>query len=236
MWYGGVIGLQNVNSLLDIHNQRGIMRFNYRIFGSAMRYVYKNLFISENSSRKRGYKKTNLTKNDIIIGEYTYGLPIIYNFNEKYKVRIGKFCCIAENVKILVDGNHITDWVTIFPFEFYAEGFPGSIDRSTGTERDIIIGNDVWIGMDALILPRVRIGDGAMIGAGSVVTKDVEDYEIVGGAPARHIRYRFSKEQIENLKTIKWWDWPLEKIRQNSPLLESSEIDKFIDMHNGPKD
>lgn len=212
------------------------MKFNYGIFKAAIYYIYKNLFVSEDGSRKRGYRKTNLTEEDIIIGQYTYGMPTIYNDKGKYKVKIGKFCCIAENVKILVDGNHITNWITIFPFEIYAEGFPGPIDRSTGKEMDIIIGNDVWIGMDALILPSVSIGDGAVIGAGSVVTKNVEDYEIVGGAPAKHIRYRFSKEQIESLKRIKWWDWPLEKIRQNSFLLESQEIDKFIDKHEPLKD
>ena len=94
---------------------------------------------------------------------------------------------------------------------------------------DMTMGNDVWIGKRVLILPDVQIGDGAVIGAGSVVTKNVGDYEIVGGVPTRHIRNRFTDEQIRELKRIKWWDWPLDKIKANYQLLQSSNIDEFIE-------
>ena len=93
----------------------------------------------------------------------------------------------------------------------------------------MVIGNDVWIGEHVLILPGVQIGDGAVIAAGSVVTKNVSDYEIVGGVPARHIRNRFTDERIRELKRIKWWDWPLDKIKENYQLLQSSNIDEFIE-------
>lgn len=91
------------------------------------------------------------------------------------------------------------------------------------------IGNDVWIGSNALIVPGVQIGDGATIAAGSVVTKNVADYEVVGGNPACHIRYRFAYRQIEALKKIKWWDWPIDKIQANCYLLQSARIDEFIE-------
>jgi acetyltransferase-like isoleucine patch superfamily enzyme len=208
------------------------MKFNYGIFKSAMHFLYRNLVITEKSPNSRTYKKTNLTEKDIEIGDYTYGAQTcsIYNWNEIYKVRIGKFCSIAGELKILVDGNHRSDWITTFPFEIFIEGFP-QVEGISKKEGDIVIGNDVWIGIDVLILPGIKIGDGAIIGAGSVVTKDVEDYQIVGGSPARHIRYRFSKEHIEELKRIKWWDWPIEKIRANSKFLESSDIEKFIELN-----
>ena len=93
----------------------------------------------------------------------------------------------------------------------------------------MIIGNDVWIGQDILIVPGVQIGDGAVIAAGSVVTKNVNDYNIVGGNPARHIRNRFTDEQIRALKEIKWWDWPIDKVKAHYHLLQSSNIDEFIE-------
>lgn len=93
---------------------------------------------------------------------------------------------------------------------------------------DMIIGNVVWIGQDVLIVPGVQIGDGAVIAAGSVVTKNVSDYEVVGGNPARHIRNRFTGQQISELKSIEWWEWPLDKIKANYQLLQSSNIDEFI--------
>lgn len=206
------------------------MKVNQSTFKHVIGYIYQSLFKTKLDSRS--YKKNILTKKDIVIGDYTYGAETIsiYNWNNDHKVRIGKFCSIAGDVKILVDGNHRSDWITTFPFEFIIKGFP-HVEGICKKEGDVVIGNDVWIGIGVLILPGIKIGDGAIIGAGSVVTKDVEDYEIVGGSPARHIRYRFSKEHIEELKRIKWWDWTIEKIRSNSKLLESSDIEKFIELN-----
>ena len=134
------------------------MKFNYGIFKSAVYYIYNHIFIIEKNPNVRTYKKTNLTEKDIVIGDYTYGAKTlsIYNWKEMDKVRIGKFCSIAEEVKILVDGYHRSDWITTFPFEYMLEGFPPVEGTSRMEGRDIVIGNDVWIGMDVLILPRGR--------------------------------------------------------------------------------
>ena len=173
-------------------------------------------------------KEKTKPKNNIIIGEYTYGNPKIHIWTNKYKVVIGKFCSFANNINIIVDGNHRSDWISTYPFSRYFE----DLEENPGhpiVKGDIIIGNDVWIGRDVLILPGVNIGDGAVIGAGSVVTKNVEDYEIVAGNPANHIRYRFNQKQINALKTIKWWNWSIKKIKLNINLKESTQIDKFIE-------
>jgi acetyltransferase-like isoleucine patch superfamily enzyme len=115
---------------------------------------------------------------------------------------------------------------TVSPWTFHQlDPENGDLFRGRG---DMRIGNDVWIGLNSLILSGVTVGNGAVIGAGSVVTKDVDEYEIVGGNPAKNIRFRFEPEQINTLKEIKWWDWPVTKIQQNSYLLRSSEIDEFI--------
>jgi len=176
---------------------------------------------------------TDLIEDDNVhIGEYTYGYPHIYLGRKKYHVYIGKFCSIADDVKMIIGGEHRTDWITTYPFGCEIDGFQKNPAYYT-SKGDIHIGNDVWIGMNATILSGITIGDGAVIGANSVISHDVEDYEIVAGNPARHIRYRFSKDQIEALKRISWWDWPIEKIKEFVPLLESPDIDSFIRVADG---
>ncbi len=172
-------------------------------------------------------KKKRIFKSNLHIGVYTYGLPNIYMWTNKYHVHIGKFCSIAENVQIIVDGNHRIDWITTYPFGEIIKDMPRNPGHPIG-KGDINIGNDVWIGKNVIILPGVTIGDGAVIGAGSVVTRNIDDYEVVAGNPARHIKYRFAKNQIIALKKIKWWNWPIEKIKCNLNLLQSQDINKFI--------
>lgn len=179
-------------------------------------FLLKKLF-----SPNKGFK-VNLT-----IGDHTYGNPTVYQWHEDYRVVIGKFCSISTNVTIIVDGNHRSDWITTYPFGEVIKGIQKNPGHNQG-KGDIIIGNDVWIGTDVIILPGVQIGDGAVIGAGSVVTKNVNDYEIVAGNPAKHIKYRFNEDQINSLEAIKWWDWPIGKIKDNITLLQSSNIEKFI--------
>jgi len=162
---------------------------------------------------------------NIFIGEHTYGNPEILDWSHKYKLFIGKFCSIAGNVQIILDGNHRADWITTYPL--FKLGIPAADGHPAG-KGDMNIGNDVWIGKNALILPGVSIGDGAVIAAGSVVVKSVENYEVVGGNPARHIRYRFTPEQINKLEKIKWWNWDIEKIKKNAKYLQSNNIDDFI--------
>lgn len=180
-------------------------------------YLIKHILYSPDS----GYK-INLT-----IGEYTYGHPKIYQWHDYYKVIIGKFCSISNDVIIIVDGNHRTDWVAMYPFGELIRDIPKNSGHNQG-KGDIIIGNDVWIGANVLILPGVKIGDGAVIGAGSVITKSIDDYEIVAGNPAKHVRYRFNKDQIKALKRINWWNWSIKKIKTNTEMLQSDNIEEFI--------
>jgi len=139
------------------------------------------------------------------VGEYTYGVPTVIFPHGKLK--IGKFCSIAWNVTIFLGGNHRSDWIASYPFPTSFDRFPSArgIEDFLQTRGDVTIGNDVWIGINAIILSGVTIGDGAVIGAGSVVTGDVEPYAIVSGNPARLIRKRFSDEEIEKLLEIRWW-------------------------------
>lgn len=174
-----------------------------------------------------GFKEDSIKDKNLKIGDFTYGIPKIYIWNDKYHVVIGKFCSISKNVQIIVDGNHRTDWITTYPFGNILEDIPKNPCEAMG-KGNIIIGNDVWIGMDVTILPGIKVGDGAVIGAGSMVTKNIKDYEIVAGNPARHVRYRFDKNQIKQLKKIRWWDWPIEKIKDEINMLESTDIEKFI--------
>jgi acetyltransferase-like isoleucine patch superfamily enzyme len=143
------------------------------------------------------------------------------------KLTIGKYCSIAEGVTILLGGNHRTDWVTTYPFNAMFGAF-SSIGGHPQSRGDVKIGNDVWIGLDALILSGVTIHDGAVVGARSVVTHDVEPYTVVAGNPARECRKRFSDKQIAELVAIRWWDMPFEELTVSVPLLLSNRIDEFI--------
>lgn len=167
---------------------------------------------------------------NIMVGDYTYGLPKVFHWGEDAKLRIGKFCSIAENVLIYLGGNHRTDWITTYPFPWI---FPEAhhIKGHPATKGDVIIGNDVWIGNFAVILSGVTVGDGAVIGANAVVTKNVSQYSIVVGNPAREIKKRFSEEEIEILIKIKWWDWPIQKIKENLELLCSNNIKQLLKIH-----
>lgn len=163
-------------------------------------------------------------------GKYTYGTPTILWKNKDAKLIVGNFCSIADGVKIYLGGNHRTDWVTTYPFghvsksifnKFNGHGHPS-------TKGDVIIGNDVWIGNNVTIMSGVTIGDGVVIANNSHVVKNVEPYSLVGGNPAKLIKYRFSQEQIEKLLQIKWWYWDDNKINKVTPLLCNNDIDEFI--------
>lgn len=161
------------------------------------------------------------------IGRGTYGWLRVVDAGEGATLKIGAFCSIAKGVTILLGGEHHTEWITTFPFPALwraAREIPGH-PRTKGA---VIIGNDVWIGQDALILSGVTIGDGAVIAARAVVTKSVEPYTIVGGNPARAIRKRFSDVVIAQLLKIKWWEWSSGEIEKNLPLLLSPNVDALI--------
>lgn len=170
------------------------------------------------------------------IGRYTYGYKQYIN-NECLE-EIGNFCSINETA-IIGAGNHPIDLITGHPIiyfdeskEFGTEGIPGILRKTQVlTEEDrnkyrkkIVIGNDVWIASNTVILPGVKIGNGAVIAAGAIVTKDVPAYAIVGGNPARVIKYRFNEEEIAILEKIKWWDWSEDKIIENAEALKKPKL------------
>lgn len=163
-------------------------------------------------------------------GKYTYGDPIINWENPDAQLVVGNFCSIAGNVNIYLGGNHRTDWVTTYPFgHIYEDTF--TVFDGVGhpsTKGDVIIGNDVWIGSNVTIMSGVTIGDGVVIANNSHVVKNVEPYSLVGGNPAKLIKYRFTPEQIEKLLEIKWWFWEDKLINQFTPLLCNNNIDNFI--------
>jgi virginiamycin A acetyltransferase len=145
---------------------------------------------------------------------------------------IGKFCSIAHGVKFLTSGaNHQYDGFSTYPFAVFGQEFSRSYQPNYPISPDNIVGNDVWIGHNATIMPGVKIGSGAIIGACSVVTKDVPDYCIAVGNPARIIRQRFNDETIKKLLEIQWWNWPEDKIFSNIQYIVGQDIEKLISIH-----
>lgn len=145
-------------------------------------------------------------------------------FPDLDKLIIGKFCSIASGVTLMLAGNqgHRHDWVSAFPFDYKVFG-----DKvKSGFERagDTLIGNDVWLGTECVIMPGVTIGNGAVIGARAVVTKDVEPYSVVVGNPGQAVKKRFSDNEITMLLDMCWWDWPLERLQENMDLMCSGDI------------
>ncbi len=184
----------------------------------------------------------NIIKNpNIVVGDYTYydDFEDVNNFekNVKYhfdfigdKLIIGKFCMIASDVTFIMNGaNHLNKSISSYPFAIFGKDWSNAMDgKEYPFKGDTIIGNDVWIGYNACIMPGVQIGDGAIIAANSVVTKNVDCYSIVGGNPAKEIRKRFNDDQITKLLEIKWWNWDIETITMNIQSLTNSDINKFI--------
>ncbi len=181
-------------------------------------------------NRKRTiFLKHAITRKNIEIGDYTYyddpdgpdnfeTENVLYHYPfSKEKLIIKKFCAIAAKAKfIMSSANHKLDGFSTFPFAIFGHGWEKEMDASLFPNKgDTIVGNDVWIGYDATILPAVSIGDGAIIGAKAVVTKDVPPYAVVGGNPAKILYRRFDEKTISELLEIGWWDWPQEKISRN---------------------
>lgn len=163
------------------------------------------------------------------IGRESYGDPIVRSWKEGASLKIGAFCSIAAGVKIFLGGEHRTDWVTTFPFPTLWKKQAGHIPGHPRTRGDVVIGNDVWIGTEAIILSGVRIGDGAVVGARALVTGNVPPYAIVAGNPAKLVRMRFADNIVVRLLDIAWWNWSDERIARYMPLLLSVEIESFID-------
>jgi len=186
--------------------------------------------------RRVCFIKNFVKAQNIIVGDYSYyddpidpeGFErnVLYNYGSERLV-IGKFCAIATNVKFLMNGaNHKLDGISTYPFPAFGNGWEKAMDKliNLPSKGDTIIGNDVWIGYESLIMPGVKIGDGAVIAAKSVVVKDIPSYVVVGGNPARSIKQRFSDAEIQMLLEIKWWNWEIEKITRNIHLIMEGDI------------
>lgn len=156
------------------------------------------------------------------IGEYSS----IGRYAKIVHTEIGKFCAISWDVTInAISHPHSHLSISAFPYVPHVGNF---VDRRTQTHSEVKIKNDVWIGANSVIMPGVIIGNGAIIGAGAVVTKDVPDYAIVAGVPAKVIRYRFSERIINELLKLEWWDWEREVIRNNIHLFQNEITDEIL--------
>ncbi len=160
---------------------------------------------------------------NVSVGEFTYGVPTVLCWEAEDRVSIGKFCSIAGSVFLFGGGEHRTDWATTYPFNKIFPEFSG-ITGHPSSKGPVTIGNDVWLASDCRILSGVTVGDGAVIGANALVTEDVPAYAIVGGNPAKVIRYRFDEETRKKLLEIKWWDWEYDQIFRAVPYLQSSDL------------
>ncbi len=182
----------------------------------------------------------NIVKNpNIIIGDFTYydDLENPHNFENNVlyhfdfigdKLIIGKFCAIASDVKFTMNGgNHPLNYFTTYPFSIFGHDWENTMSVEATSKGDTIIGNDVWLGYNSLIMPGIKIGNGAIIATNSVVTRDIEPYTIVGGNPAQLIRKRFTDEVINLLLELQWWNWSIEKITENIALLCSNDVESL---------
>jgi virginiamycin A acetyltransferase len=193
-----------------------------------MQYPNKDQKFPLENYNRLCFLKNIITNPNIIVGDYTYydDFEDVANFEKNVKYHfdfigdqliIGKFCMIASDVTFIMNGaNHLTQSISSYPFAIFGHDWTKAMDgKSYPNKGNTIVGNDVWIGYNATILPGITIGDGAIIAANTSVSKDVPPYSIVGGNPSKIIKKRFSDEKIETLLELKWWDWDIEKITKH---------------------
>jgi len=190
------------------------------------------------------YLKGAISNPNIMVGDYTMYNDftcdprqfeknnVLYHYPiNQDKLIIGKFCSIACGAKfLLTSSNHTQRSLSTYPFPIFFEEWgldKANVKSAWDNKGDIVIGNDVWIGYEAVILSGVHIGDGAIVATRAVVTKDVPPYTIVGGIPAKAIKKRFDDATIAKLLALQWWNWPFEKIQHSLPFIMNGEIDKL---------
>lgn len=181
-----------------------------------------------------------ITNPNIVVGEYTYyddpdGAEAFEERNVLHhydfygdRLVIGRFTAIATGVRFVMNGaNHALGGFSTYPFNIFGGGWEAGFDPATWTEQsrgDTVVGNDVWLGMETLVMPGVTIGDGAIVASRSVVTRDVPPYAIVGGNPAQVVRTRFDEATVERLRRIAWWDWPASRITQHLEAIRGADL------------
>ena len=197
--------------------------------------------------RETVYLKQVITNPNIRVGDFTMYHDFIHDPRQfeqnavRYhyplnhdKLIIGKFCSIACGVQFLFNSaNHTKKSLSTYPFPIFFEEWgtdAGAVANAWDNRGDIVVGNDVWIGYEAVILSGVTIGDGAIIGTRAVVTKDVPPYTIVGGVPAKPIRRRFDDAVIARLEALRWWDWDEERIQRSIPAIQAGDVDALEGM------
>ena len=175
---------------------------------------------------------------NIVIGDYSYYsgfetpvdyaaalAPYLYP-GAPEQLTIGRFCQIAHGVRIITSsGNHAMDGFSTYPFAVFNPDLIAGYAASVDNRRDTVIGNDVWLGFESVVMPGVRIGNGAIIAARSVVTHDVPDYAVVGGNPGRVLRQRFADDVIQRLLELSWWDWDIERIGDHVDAITGADIE-----------
>jgi len=166
----------------------------------------------------------------IAIGAYSYGRPKVRFTESGARLRVGRYGSIADGVEILLGGNHRLDWATTYPFSALTRLWPaaGGLPGSDASRGDVIIGHDVWLGSQCMVLSGVTVGHGAVVAARAVVTRDVPPYAIVAGNPARIVRMRFDEAAIAALLAARWWDLPHSAVEGLLPLLMSERIDDLV--------
>jgi virginiamycin A acetyltransferase len=186
-----------------------------------------------------GFLKTLVKSENIIVGDYSYyddpdgpelfeTKCVLYHFPfVGDKLVIGRFCALARGVKFIMNGaNHSLKGHSTYPFFIFGNGWESATPQpgELPYKGDTILGNDIWMGYDVMVMPGVKIGDGAIVAARSVVTSDVPPYAIVGGNPAKVLRMRFSDDIVNELLSIRWWDWSAEKITRNLSSIVGADL------------
>lgn len=160
------------------------------------------------------------------IGDWTFGIPTVADYGRNAGLKIGKYCSISEDVVIILGGEHNWRNISTLQFDRIFEGVKDEGKSSRRTPRTLI-GSDVWLGRGVKVLSGVHIGDGAVVGAGTVVSRDVSPYEIVAGAPQQSLGYRFNAKERELLQALKWWDWPDDLVERAIPFLLSGDVQRL---------
>ncbi len=203
---------------------------------NSIEYVNPDVVYPIENWYRTCFLKNIITNPQIIVGDYTYydDAQDVYNFEKNVvylfdfigdRLIIGKFCQIASGARFIMNGaNHAMNGISTYPFEVFGKSWSNAPSKFLN-KGDTVIGNDVWIGNSATIMPGIKIGHGAIIGTNTLVTKEVAPYTIVGGNPGKLIRNRFDQQTIDFLLELAWWDWPIERITKHVKDIASGNLE-----------